>query len=114
MSVANRSVWMVAVLLVGVWTFHPDVRSAAGQPSTTKSIVVAELFTSEGCSSCPPADAVMSQLVLRQPVVDERVHARRSGTEPGDSSNHQLLQERESHRIVGAGSASVNSHVGTR
>ena len=65
MSVANGSAWMVGVLLVGVWTFHRDVRSATGQPSTTKSIVVAELFTSECCSSCPPADAVLSQLVLR-------------------------------------------------
>jgi hypothetical protein len=56
MSVANGSVWMVGVLLVGVWTFHPDVGSAAGQPSTTKSIVVAELFTSEGCSSALSPD----------------------------------------------------------
>jgi hypothetical protein len=75
MSVANSSVWMVGVLLVGVWNFHRDVRSAAGQPSTTKSIVVAELFTSEGCSSCPPADAVLSQLVLRQPVAGVEVLA---------------------------------------
>ncbi len=65
MSVANGSVWMVGVLLAGAWTFHRDLKSAAGRPSTTKSIVVAELFTSVGCSSCPPADAVLSQLVLR-------------------------------------------------
>ncbi len=75
MSVANGSAWMVGVLLVGVWTFHRDVGPAAGQPSTTKSMVVAELFTSEGCSSCPPADAVLSQLVLRQPVAGVEVLA---------------------------------------
>jgi hypothetical protein len=75
MSVANGSAWMVGVLLVGAWTFHGDVGPAAGQPSTTKSIVVAELFTSEGCSSCPPADAVLSQLVLRQPVAGVEVLA---------------------------------------
>jgi hypothetical protein len=75
MSVANGSAWMIGALVVGAWAFHRDVGPPAGQPSTATSIVVAELFTSEGCSSCPPADAVLSQLVLRQPVAGVEVLA---------------------------------------
>ncbi len=58
--------WILFTLVVFVmatFTFCQAKSSAATSSKNSKSFAVLELFTSEGCSSCPAADRLLPQLM---------------------------------------------------
>ena len=62
--------WVVGALSTLLFCDATPKAMPANAPGTP---ILVELFTSEGCSSCPPADAVVQRLATAQPVAGASV-----------------------------------------
>jgi hypothetical protein len=103
----------VTALLVGAASGRPTPKSPAGntlfrisqENASAKSPVILELFTSEGCSTCPPADLLLSDL-QNKPVVgsadiiafEEHVDYWNNGGWTDVFSSHQWTQRQQDYQ----------------
>ena len=101
--------WPFAAVLVALSAVTPrnaavDSPRVPQEPATwsTRRPVLVELFTSEGCSSCPPADALLVRLETEQPIPGVQVIAleehvdywnQQGWTDPFSSSEWTLRQQ---------------------
>jgi len=65
MNSRNAVLLLVFVYLAAITSL---AQSSSSAPSPGKVPVLVELFTSEGCSTCPPADDLLRRLKEKQPI----------------------------------------------
>ncbi|MGA8501873.1 MAG: DUF1223 domain-containing protein [Candidatus Sulfotelmatobacter sp.] len=69
------SVNVCFAFLIACSPFMAKAKAQSSAAGVGRQPVVIELFTSEGCSSCPPADALLQQLQQQQPVAGAEIIA---------------------------------------
>ena len=66
---------LALILAVTCQAGPPQNAAGTASGASVRVPIVLELFTSEGCSSCPPADALLAKLQEQQPVAGAEIIA---------------------------------------
>lgn len=70
---ARGALWKAAALLPLMVGLGGAGEGAAGSPDAGRTPVLMELFTSEGCSSCPPVDNWLARMDAAQPLAGAEI-----------------------------------------
>jgi hypothetical protein len=68
-TVLVAGTYLLSSILVGIWQAPAAAQDQRGMADGTEIKAVLELFTSQGCSSCPPADAVLAEMAREPDVI---------------------------------------------
>jgi len=95
---------LFVMLCLGVHAGAPDAARAATEEGVAAPAVV-ELFTSQGCNSCPPADQMLGELARRADVIALSLHVNYwdyiGWPDPFASAKHTERQQAYVRRLEG-------------
>ena len=105
---------LLAVCLISAPTFAQDKPMAAPPLITAQTVaptapsvpppVVLELFTSQGCAFCPPADELMGQMIQQQSIIGLSCHVDYFGVRKNNlGKSFCTKRQGDYNRLIGTG-----------